>query len=289
MTEMTLKELINSHYPELSKSQKIVATHVLDHPRQVALKSAHELGAVIHVSETTVIRFCYSLGLSGYGELQKVIREQLLNQESSLTAYQQGKVELEQQSHLFSQVMEQDRKMISETMAQIQEADYERAVERLAKAENIYILGLRSSFTAANWLAYTIGLVRPDVKLIRPETEDVIQTISEMDERSVLVVISFHRYLKETVRIAELAKKQNSFVIGISDSQLAPIHASSDILFPIYSPNKSTLDATASLFSFMNAIVAGLVVTDREAFEKRQEKYRSLDSDYLFVEGTGKR
>ncbi|RNF39654.1 MurR/RpiR family transcriptional regulator [Planococcus salinus] len=286
---MTLKELINSHYPELSKSQKIVATHVLDHPRQVALKSAHELGAVIHVSETTVIRFCYSLGLSGYGELQKVIREQLLNQESSLTAYQQGKVELEQQSHLFSQVMEQDRKMISETMAQIQEADYERAVERLAKAENIYILGLRSSFTAANWLAYTIGLVRPDVKLIRPETEDVIQTISEMDERSVLVVISFHRYLKETVRIAELAKKQNSFVIGISDSQLAPIHASSDILFPIYSPNKSTLDATASLFSFMNAIVAGLVVTDREAFEKRQEKYRSLDSDYLFVEGTGKR
>lgn len=286
---MNIKELIHTHYNSMSKGQKKVATEMLDNPRQAALKSASELGAAIGVSETTVIRFCYSLNLTGYAELQKAIREQLLQHESSFAAYRQSKVELGEEPNFFSKVMERDQVMIAETMAQIQETEYELATDRLASAKKVYILGLRASFAAANWLSYTIGLVRPGVELIRPETEDVIQTLSEMDEDSVLIVISFHRYLRETVRIAELANQQKSFVIGITDSQLAPIHQYSDVLFPIYSPVKSTLDATASLFSFMNAIVAGLVVKEREAFEIRQERYRALDSEFLFVEGTEKK
>ena len=285
---MDIKELVQTHYEAMSKGQKKVAMEVLDNPRQVALKSASELGAAIGVSETTVIRFCYSLNLTGYVELQKVIREQLFQYESSFAAYRQSKVALEQEPHFFSKVMERDQITIAETMRQIQESDYDLAIDRLAGAKKVYILGLRASFAAANWLSYVIGLVKPGVELIRPETDDVIQTLSEMDEDAVLVVISFHRYLKETVRIAELAKKQNSFVIGITDSQLSPIHPFSDVLFPIYSPNKSTLDATASLFSFMNAIVAGLVVKEGDAFEIRQERYRALDSEFLFVEGTEK-
>lgn len=285
---MHLKELIHNRFDSLSKGQKKVASYILDFPRHVALRPAQELGKAIGVSETTVIRFCYSLALSGYAELQKMIREQLLSQESSLAAYQQSKVEMDQQSHFFAQVMEHDRNAIAKTMGQIEEADYDMAIERLAKAEKVHILGLRSSFSAANWLSYTIGLARGNVGLIRPETEDVIQTLSGMDRSSVLIVISFHRYLKETLKIAELAKKQGCFIIGITDSQLAPIHSASDVLFPIYSPNKSTLDATASLFSFMNAIVAGLVVKEKEAMELRQKKYREIESDYLF-EGTEKK
>ena len=159
------------------------------------------------------------------------------------------------------------------------------AIEQLSKAETIYILGLRSSFAAANWLSYSLGLVRGNVQLMRPETEDVIQTLSQMNDKSVVIVISFHRYLKETIQIAELAHVQQAFIIGITDSLLAPIHAYSQLLFPIYSPNKSTLDATTALFSFMNAIVAGLSVKEKDSFEKRQKTYQSLTSDFLFMEG----
>lgn len=282
---MKLRELIQAYYIEMSKSQKKVATYVMDQPKKVAMVSAQEIGSEIGVSETTVIRFCYSLQLSGYSELQKIIREQLLFQESSLTTYQKSKVELEQQPHFLSKVMEQDRVVIAETMHQIKEEDYETAIEQLSKAETIYILGLRSSSAAANWLSYTLGLVRGNVQLMRPESEDVIQTLSQMNDKSVVIVISFHRYLKETIQIAELAHLQQAFIIGVTDSLLAPIHAYSQLLFPIYSPNKSTLDATAALFSFMNAIVAGLAVKEKASFEQRQKSYQALTSDFLFMEG----
>lgn len=285
---MKLKELVHEHFHNLSKSQKKVATYVLDHPRNVAVSSAQEIGAMIGVSETTVIRFCYSLGLSGYSELQKTTREQLLFQESSLHTYQQSKLELEQAPNFYEQVMEQDCRTIQETIKQINETDYETAIDQLSKAQTVYILGLRSSHAAASWLSYSLGLVRHDVRLIRTEAEDVIRTLSTMNDQSVLVAISFHRYLKETIRIAELARDQQAYVIAITDSLLAPIQAHSDVLFPIYSPNKSTLDATTSLFSFMNALVAGVSVKEKEHFEKRQQTYQSLNSDFLFVEGAEK-
>lgn len=282
---MEFKELIHEHYNQLSVSQKKVALYVMDHPKIVAMSPAQVVGETMGVSETTVISFCHSLGFSGYAKLQKAIREQLLFHESSLTTYQQAKVELEQAPHFFEQVMTQDLEKIMETMKQINEADYEAAIQQLAKAETIYVLGLRSSHIAANWLSYAIGLVRDDVQLIRPETEDVIQTLRQMNRNSVVIVISFHRYLKQTIQITQLAHEQEAFIIGITDSLLAPISQYSHLLFPIHSPNQSTLDATASLFSFMNAIVAGLSVNDKDRFEERQNQYRAIASDFLFVEG----
>lgn len=281
---MNINELIQSKFDEMSKGQKKVATYVSDHPKEIALSSAQEIGVKIGVSETTVIRFCYSLALSGYAELQKTIREQLLFHESSYSLYQKSKLELEQEPHFYEKVMERDRKNISETIKHIKEEDYESAIERLSEAETIYILGLRSSYAAASWLSLTLGLVKGNVRHLRPESEDIIQTISQMNEKSVVIVISFHRYIKETVQIAKLAHTQKAFIIGITDSMLAPIHSYSHLLFSIYSPNKSTIDAAAPLFSFMNAIVAGFTVKEKDFFDKRQEQYKTIRSDFLFVE-----
>ncbi|WP_313891079.1 MurR/RpiR family transcriptional regulator [Psychrobacillus sp.] len=282
---MEINELIQSKFDEMSKGQKKVATYVTDHPKEIALSSAQEIGTKIGVSETTVIRFCYSLSLTGYAELQKIIREQLLFHESSYTLYQKSKLELEQEPHFYEKVMERDRKNISETIKQIKEEDFESAIERLSKAETIYILGLRSSYGAASWLSLTLGLVKGNVRQLRPESEDIIQVISQMNEKSVVIVISFHRYTKETIQIAKLAHTQKAFVIGITDSLLAPIHSYSNLLFSIYSPNKSTIDAVTPLFSLMNAIVAGLSVKEKKFFDERHAQYKTVRSDFFFEEG----
>ena len=268
----------------MSKSQKKVANYVLDHPNDIALYSAAEFGSKIGISESTVIRFSNSLGFSGYTELQKLVREQFFK-ESSLTSYQQAKMDIPKDMSFHKQVMEQDRESILATMNQIDELAYQAAVQRISNAKSVYVLGLRSSYSAANWLSFSLGLVKEDVHFIQPDTEDVIRTIMKMDEHSVVIIISFHRYLKETIEIAGLIRNQKSYIIGISDSILAPIHAYSDVLFPIYAANKSTLDAVSPLFSFMNAIVAGLIVEQKEDFKKRQALYETIPSHFLFEEG----
>ena len=279
---MQLQNLIRENFVTMSKSQKKMATYVLDHPRDIALCSAAELGGRIGISESTVIRFSYTLGFSGYVELQKLMREHYFINESSTSPYQYTEIKLSKEESFHRQVMEKDIQSIQATMDQIDAASYYAAVQRLSKAKSIYVLGLRTSYPAANWLSFSIGLVKENVHFIRPDTEDVIRTIASMNSNSVVIIISFHRYLKETLQIAELVRKQKAYIIGISDSMLAPIHEYSDVLFPVSTQNKSTFDAVAPLFSFMNAIVSGLIVEQKDAFKNRQLMYQSIPSHFLF-------
>jgi DNA-binding MurR/RpiR family transcriptional regulator len=285
---MILKETIEKEFNNLSKGQQKAALYLLDHPKDFAVKSAGEIGKRIGVSETTVIRFCYSIHLSGYSELQKMVREQLLQTNSTLGQYFTSKVELAEKPHFFASVMEKDCLHIRETIQNIREEDFDQMVNRLIESNKVYVTGLRSSFSAASWLAFTLGLVRGNTKLIRPDTDDLLLTISDMDEGSTFIAISFDRYMKDTIKLAELAKKQGAFVIGITDSSIAPIKEYADLLFHIHSSEKSTIDAAPALFSFLNAVIAGVSIKDRDRFTKRREQYEKLDSNHFFIQPGGK-
>ncbi|MGM0776123.1 MAG: MurR/RpiR family transcriptional regulator [Bacillota bacterium] len=285
---MILKETIEKEFNNLSKGQQKAAKYLLDHPKDFAVKSAGEIGKRIGISETTVIRFCYSIQLSGYSELQKMVREQLLKANSTLGQYFTNKVELAEEPEFLANVMEKDCLHIRETMQNISQDDFDALVDRLIESKNIYITGLRSSFSAASWLSFTLGVVRGNAKLIRPDTDDLLLTVTEMDKDATFIAISFDRYMKDTIKLAELAKKQGAFVIGITDSAIAPIKEHADLLFQIHSSEKSTIDAAPALFSFLNAVIAGVSIQDCDRFQARKEQYEKLESEHFFIQPGGK-
>ncbi|MBD8005146.1 MurR/RpiR family transcriptional regulator [Bacillus norwichensis] len=279
---MELMELIQDRYNHLSKGQQKVAKYLLKNPREFALHSAKEIGDQSGLSETTVIRFCYAIGLSGYSELQKTVRDQIIFEKSSLTSYYSSKLELMDEPRFYEQVMGKDSQFIQETIMRINEADFHKAIDRLASAEQVYICGLRSSFPIANWLAFSLGIVRKNVQLIRRDTDDVLSMISGMNSGSVLIALSFHRYMKETLHIAEISKSKKACIIGITDSPVAPIRDVADILLPLHSAEMSTLDIAPALISFINAIVAGVTIKHKGNFEKRKEEYDRINSEGFF-------
>lgn len=279
----TIKTAIKDTYDSLSKSQQKVAKYLLEHPESVAMKSASEIGEIAGVSETTVIRFCYALNLSGFSELQTKLREDLLLRKSTLDNYHSKNLELAKQPHFYARVMEQDRENILRSIQDISEEQFEQAVEQIMKAKKIFIYGMRSSYSAAHWMTFLLRLFRDEVHFIRPETDDLVFILNQMDADTTFIAISFHRYLKETIQLAEQAKKQNAFIIGITDSPFAPIRTHADLLLPISQTEKSTLNVMPALFSLLNAIVAGVSVNDKERVEKRKEQYEKLNMDHLFL------
>jgi DNA-binding MurR/RpiR family transcriptional regulator len=258
------QQCVKDQFQQLSKGQQKVAKYLLDQPQAFAVKSAEEIGKDVGVSETTVIRFCYSLQYSGFANLQKVIREGLFLQKSSLNQYHSNKLELLEQPHFFAHAMEQDCYNIKHISEQMDEVELQKVV--------------------AHWLSFSLGLMRENVFLYKPHSDPLLSTLDRMNEGSVFLAISFHRYLKETVEMAKMAKQHGATVIGITDSQLAPIGPFSDILIPISQSKKSTLDAAPALFSLLNTIVAKVSVQDKERFERRKQKYESLNVDHLFFD-----
>ena len=79
--EMNFIELVKKKYIRLSKGQRKVAQFIIDNPNAVATNIASDVGRLAGVSESTVIRFCYAIDLTGFLELQQKVRDFLMERD----------------------------------------------------------------------------------------------------------------------------------------------------------------------------------------------------------------
>ena len=69
MPTKLLRQIKNT-LPELRKSEKIVASFILDDPKSVITMKTAEASSAMGISEPTLIRFCKAMGFSGYQEFK---------------------------------------------------------------------------------------------------------------------------------------------------------------------------------------------------------------------------
>lgn len=279
----TIKDKIEMRFHELSKAQQKVANFVLRNPTFIGVHSAAEVGMEAGTSETTVIRFCYALGLEGYAQLQKEITLFVFNHTttSTLGTYVSSKKELFNDQCLIEKAMGEDSSKIVRIAKQIDKQRFNEATRKLHEAKNIYIIGAGASQLGAQWLHFTMNILRPNVKLVGTETAELIRTLQEIDEHSVVIVISLHRYFKEPIHIAEELHKRGITVLAVTDSRLAPIHKHCSYAFILEQPQLSTIDLMPVLISFLNSFVTGMMTNDPDYYNTQRVKYDDFQNSFI--------
>ncbi|WP_411843790.1 MurR/RpiR family transcriptional regulator [Salinicoccus sp. HZC-1] len=267
-----------------SKSFKMIAEHCYKDPHIFAMSSATEAGNKIGVSETTVIRFVNFLGYDGYTSFQKDVIEQLFSK-GNLKNYKEDKSEALKRNGSIKESILYDIDDLQKIYNQISEKDLQLVVNKICDADSIFISGFRASHPFANWLSYALDLVKGNARVYSPTVDDVFIRVSEMTEESVFIGFSFHRYAKETIQIAKLAKEQRSTVIIFTDSTSSPISKVADIVVPIQTYSRSTLDVTVIVFSILNSIVSAISAINNEDFQKRSEMFDSVNSEDFYFKG----
>jgi DNA-binding MurR/RpiR family transcriptional regulator len=77
--------LVEKHYGKLSKVGKRVADYVQMHPDKTILLSLQALSGKCSVSDASVLRFCRSLGFSGYQDFKAALVPELLERDEYLS------------------------------------------------------------------------------------------------------------------------------------------------------------------------------------------------------------
>ena len=72
-----LLQQIEQMMPTFSKSQKLIASYILNHYEKAAYMTALKLGNAVNVSESTVVRFAIELGYEGYPQLQRSLQSHI--------------------------------------------------------------------------------------------------------------------------------------------------------------------------------------------------------------------
>lgn len=271
---------INARYASMSKSHKTIAGYIKEHYEQAVFMTAAKLGEELGISESTVVRFASGIGYDGYPEFQKALENWV---KDKLSAVQKIGVKYghSSQSEILSSVLTADIEKIQDTIANLDANAFEMAVSAILEAENVYVIGLRSCAPLADFLHFYLNMVRGNVRLLN--TTSVSETFEQMiriDEKDVIIGISFPRYSMRTLKALEFANDRNAKVISITDTIHSPMCLYSSMNLLARSDMVSIVDSLVAPLSVINAVVVALCLKRPTEVKRNLEMLESVWNNY---------
>jgi len=275
-------------YAKFSKGQKKIAEYVRTDYNKAVFLTAAKLGDVVGVSESTVVRFATQLGYKGYPSFQKALEELVRNELNSIqrmeVAY--GRIG---QSEILETVLQSDIEKIKLTLASVDKGAFETAVDTILSAKRVYIVGIRSCAPLANFLSFYLNLVCENVTVVNTNSaSEIFEQLLRIDDRDVIIGISFPRYSMRTLKALEFASNRNTKVITLTDSVHSPINLYSSCNLIARSDMASIVDSLVAPLSVINALVAAIcmkkqseVVKTLETLEEIWDEYQVYSRDEL--------
>ncbi|EMY0055060.1 MurR/RpiR family transcriptional regulator [Providencia rettgeri] len=234
------QEQVRSRYDELSKRLQQVARYVLDNTNSVAFDTVAVIAKEANVPPSTLIRFANAFNFSGFNEMKQLFRMNLVEETASYTDRARLFREMDSAQELSddpAQILKEfahsNAQALQQMAARTSAADLEKAVSLLANAQNVYIIGLRRSFSVATYLSYALSHLECRPVLIDGLGGMFKEQISKISENDVVISISFTPYASETVMVSEKAAQSGAKQIVITDSQISPLASFSDVCFVI--------------------------------------------------------
>ncbi|MEE1219166.1 MAG: MurR/RpiR family transcriptional regulator [Ruminococcus sp.] len=255
---------IDVHMNSFSKGQKRIALYIEEHYDKAAFMTASKLGETVGVSESTVVRFATELGYDGYPKLQKAMQEMIRNK---LTSVQRIEVTSNRigDDNVLDNVLNQDIEKIRRTLEETSREDFNRAVDRICNAGRIYIFGVRSTASIANFLAYYFELIFDNVRVVdTASSTSAFEQIFRITENDVMIGISFPRYSSMAVEVMEFARSRGAHAIAITDSMASPLVKTSDSLLIARSDMASIVDSLVAPLSLINALIVATVLKKKD-------------------------
>ena len=268
-----LLQEIHRRMPSLSKGQQRIANFIINSYEQAAFMTAARLGETVGVSESTVVRFAYALGLEGYPALQDRMQEMVLGR---LTSVQRAQLASGlKKNEVFKTVLTTDMNSIRTTMEMADEGQFDQAVETILKARKVYVLGLRSAMPLAMFLAYYLDYICGNVITFSANIQDLRETMVRMNDQDAFICISFPRYSSRTAEAMAYAKSRGARTIALTDKLDSPIGTMADVILLAKSDMASFADSLTAPLSVINAII---VAAGLQSEEEVQDHLRELEN-----------
>ncbi len=230
---------IHAQYDALSGSYQKIARYLTQNPNDVAIKSVSTLAVASGVHASSFVRFAQHFGFKGFKQLQLVFRARLATAAQGFDARVNAlKTELELHrpgsfTATLGDLVARDIASLQDLLSATGEEQLVRAVEILANADTIYLVGQLRSAPIALFIRYVLTMLRRKVTLLDAAGGLSTEMARVMRSDDALIAVSFRYYAKEVVSIVETAHQAKVPIVAISDSTLSPLAKNAAVLFPI--------------------------------------------------------
>jgi DNA-binding MurR/RpiR family transcriptional regulator len=257
-----LKALIMARAPDLPKRLTQVASFALAHPDEIAFGTAASVAQQAEVQPSTLVRFSQALGYQGFSELQDVfrsrLRDRVLNYDERLAQLREHAASASKATVLFQGFAEASEKSLADLRVKIDQKALDDAVDLLAKAKVIYVVGLKRSFAVAAYISYAFSKLGVRHVLLDGLGGLAADSMNFAEPEDAMLAISFAPYAPETLGLAAMAAKRGMPVVAITDSAFSQLAQGATLWFEVNEANFEGFRSFAATFALAMALTVAI-------------------------------
>jgi len=207
----------------LPKRLKQFADYIAAHPDRVAVSTVAELAATAEVQPSAAMRFCQEMGFSGFSQMQKLFRsaysEKWPDYPTRLARMREHGAE--SPTALLAEFVEVGRASLENLMTTVDSVALQQAVDVLARADTIHIVGFRRAFPVTSYLAYAFEKMEIPAVFHSGVANITLEHLIRPND--AMIAVTFAPYSEQTLDLAAKARATGADLVAITDVVTSPL------------------------------------------------------------------
>lgn len=227
------RERLTLRLDDMPKRLRQCAEYIGANTDRIAVSTVAELAAGADVPPSALMRFCQIMGFSGFSEMQRLFREAYAPGWPDYSTRLKNLKETGAGSPtaLLAEFVEAGRLSLEALAKSVDETALMGAVDLLAQAGTVHVVGLRRAFAVASYLAYVFEKMQVPAMLH--------DGVGKLDHRfalrpgDALIAITFAPYSEETIVLAQDARDRGIPVVALTDRPTSPLARSANAILMV--------------------------------------------------------
>jgi DNA-binding MurR/RpiR family transcriptional regulator len=206
----------------LSPKRQELLRPVVEDPRSFVFLSIRAMADRLHTDTATTLRSIRGMGFSGYPEFRRYLHELTIAHATSLDSMLEGAAgDTDIPSHVRDS-FDQDQKNFAHLRNTLDTKQLGKLAQRMWSTRRILVLGGDLAAALVFYLEHHLVILGLPV-FTGTSPGRVVHLVRTAGKRDLVLAISFHRALRQTVEGMRQAKGRGAHCVGITDTFVSPI------------------------------------------------------------------
>jgi len=255
---LKIKEHLVEGYNNYPKEVQKAAKYLISNTFEIPVYSLRKISKKAEVSPSTLIRLVRMLGFERYDDFKTVYIEEAKNSVSHFTLNAQ-KIQKQKTDKSFVKFEKFALKAIDSTLNDEIYDKIDSIINLILGAKNIYIVGMRSTFSLAFYLHYLLHMMLPNVVLIRDQEGMLMSEITHMNNQDLVFVFGITPLSSSSIfTIKQIVTKDPKTVV-LTDEIIANIVPNATQLVSLGNNSQTFIPSFIPFITFSELLVSKLI------------------------------
>jgi DNA-binding MurR/RpiR family transcriptional regulator len=279
-TGMEFSELVRERFDDLTKSEKRIASYLLQNQDEAAFLSAAELAARLDLSEATVVRFAQSLDFGGFPDLRAALQSSFRLRVTHSARLRGRLDDLRQDGDILERLTVAEIDYLTQALRTVDREALRQAVNLLRERDRTFVFGLHASVSLVDLLEIRLRRFGRHVIPLTSTGREMLEPLLLMTGDDLLFVIAFFDVNPALRLVIDHAHACACPIILLTDTLGSILGDEADVVLAARRGPVSAFHSLTVPMTIINTLLLALAQTDWERASSNLDRLDELRRAY---------